>query len=146
MKKCLKFFLITILSLVGVSSFAGEKPIQPSELPTAAIEYIKANFPTTTISFATKDGGWFSTDYDVALSDSTMLEFDSAGEWAEIKNSLKGLSYDLLPQKIKATLEVRFVGSKVKSIEKKSNLIEVDLFDGRVLKFDKSGNLVSVDD
>ena len=147
MKRSLKIFLITIIAFLGLTqSFAGEKPIEPSSLPSSAISYIKTNFPATTISFATKEGGWFSTDYDVALSDSTILEFDSAGEWKEIKNALNGVPLNLLPEKIKTTLEVRFVGSKVKSIEKKSNLFEVELFDGRELKFDKKGNLVSVED
>ncbi len=146
MKKSLKIVLTALLAFVGVSAFASDKPISVSQLPVAAAEYVKAKFPNTPISFATKDGGLFSTDYEVVLADSTMIEFDSAGEWRELKNSIKGISLNLLPEKIKNVIEVRFVGAKVKSIEKKRNVFEVELFNDLELKFDKDGVLISVED
>ncbi len=147
MKNILKYIILLGVSILGTSLYAGERPIEVSQLPEKAVKFVKTNFPQAQITLATKDGWWLSAEYDVSLNDSTSIEFDSAGDWKEIKNSVNGLSLNLLPEKIKNTLEIKFVGAKVKSIERKPRIAyEIELFDGRDLKFDKNLVLYEVED
>ena len=144
MKNILKIVLMFVVS--ATMAFAGDKVIPATSLPATAQKFIKDSFPSQTISYATQDRDWFSVDYKVALNDSTVIEFDSAGQWNEIENKVSGVSMNLLPQKAKQLIEVRFIGAKIKSIEKKRTMIEVELFDGRDLKFSYEGALIGVDD
>ena len=147
MKNIIKYTIALIALFVGVSSYAGEKLIQENQLPETAIKFIKENFAQAKISMATQDGWWLSKDYEVTLSDSTTIDFDGSGEWKEIKNSVTGVNAKFLPEKIRNTLEIKFIGAKIKSIEKKAHYaFEVELFDNRDLKFDKNGVLFEVDD
>ncbi len=147
MKNLFKYTIALFAIFVGVVVYAGEKTISQDNLPSTAINFIKDNFPQANVVLATKDGWWITSEYDVSLSDSTSIDFDSSGNWKEIKNSVSGVSTKFLPEKIRNTLEIKFIGSKIKSIEKKSRYaFEIELFDGRDLKFDKNGVLFEVDD
>ena len=146
MKNILKTLLFAVFCVSSSLALAGDKVIPATSLPAAAQKFIADNFPQKTISYATADRDWFSTDYKVGLNDSTVVEFDSSGQWREIENGVSGVSMNFLPANAKKLIEVRFIGAKIKSIEKKRTMLEVELFDGRDLKFSHDGTLIGIDD
>ncbi len=135
-----------LFCVIGLSLYADEKPISVDKLPSAAVKFVKTNFTKATITLATIEKGWFSSDYEVFLDDSTSIEFDSVGQWREIQNSINGVSLKFLPKNTQNFIETRYFGVKVKSIELKRKVIEVELMNDLEITFDKgTGSLLSVE-
>lgn len=64
-------FLVALLcmALLSASCFAGDKIIPVEQLPAAAQQFVKTNFPNAKISFATKDAEFIGTKYEARLAD-----------------------------------------------------------------------------
>lgn len=146
MKNLRKFILALAMACHAGLALAGQASDPAQDMPQAAADFIKANFPGAAVASVAKSGSWFSREYDVALADSTKIKFDSSGTVHKIENKTAGLPLSLLPQKAAETLEIKFIGSKIAALEHKRNLMKVELFDGRVLLFDKKTHiLISVE-
>ena len=75
------FFLI--MSIIGLTTSAyadDDRPINPDALPSAATQFIKKHFQSSTINRAYIDDDVMDKDYTVYLNDGTKIEFDSNGK------------------------------------------------------------------
>ena len=128
--------------LACAPAIAAASAISADALPEAARAFIAENFPNTAISSAEKSGNWFSREYSAKLANAAEICFDASGNWFKIRRESEGLPIALLPKKAEETLEIQFIGSKVKMIETMRTFLKVELFDGRVLLFDKRTHLL----
>ncbi len=85
MKKIFKLLPILLIAVMGIalSSCDNDKdePIQSSQLPAKATEFITQFFPSARIVSSHKD----KDDYEVTLSEGTQIEFNKDGEWIDVE-------------------------------------------------------------
>lgn len=141
MKKIVLFFFAILL--VGTSSFAlnRKRTIDPESLPKPAIELIQKHWPSCVIDLASIDG----REYEVLLSDGTMIEFDSKGIWKEMKCT-DGLPVTLVPGYITRYIVGRYPKQLIIKCEKMRGGYEVKLTNGLEIQFDLQGRVTHVDD
>ena len=141
----MKKFILTLLAilLVGTSlSACGRKRvIDPAELPTAATTLVQKHWPSCVIDLAYIDG----LEYEVLLSDGTIIEFNRKGEWKEMKCT-EGLPVTLVPVYITRYIVNRYPKQLIIDCEKMRGGYEVTLTNGLEIQFDLKGNVTHVDD
>lgn len=139
-----KFFLtlMTIVLITGTASACGRKKvIDPDNLPKPAIELIQKHWPSCVIDFAYIDG----REYEVLLSDGTIIEFNPKGIWKEMKCT-DGLPVTLVPGYITRYVVERFPKQLIIDCEKLRGGYEISLANGLEIQFDLRGNVTHVDD
>lgn len=141
----MKKFILTLLAilLVGTSlSACGRKRvIDPAELPTAATTLVQKHWPSCVIDLAYIDG----LEYEVLLSDGTIIEFNRKGEWKEMKCT-DGLPVTLVPANITRYVTNRFPKQLIIKCEKMRGGYEIELANGLEIQFDMQGRVTHVDD
>ncbi len=141
----MKKFILTLLTLllVGGSVMADgrKRAIDPENLPKPAIELIQKHWPSCVIDYAFIDG----KEYEVLLSDGTMIEFNSKGVWKEMKCT-DGLPVTLVPGNITRYVVNRYPKQLIIKCEKMRGGYEVKLTNGLEIQFDMQGRVTHVDD
>lgn len=141
----MKKFILALLTLVLVGTSATacgrKRVIDPAELPKAATELVQKHWPSCVIDFAYIDG----REYEVLLSDGTIIEFDSKGVWKEMKCT-DGLPVTLVPMNITRYVTNRFPKQLIIKCEKMRGGYEIELANGLEIQFDLQGRVTHVDD
>lgn len=141
----MKKFILTLLTLllVGGSVMADgrKRTIDPQSLPRPATELIQKHWPSCVIDYAFIDG----KEYEVLLSDGTMIEFNSKGVWKEMKCT-DGLPVTLVPGIITRYVVNRYPKQLIIECEKMRGGYEVKLTNGLEIQFDMQGRVTHVDD
>ena len=131
------------LILMGSAAYAANRKriIDPESLPKPAIELIQKHWPSCVIDQAYIDG----KEYEVLLSDGTIIEFDSKGIWKEMKCT-DGLPVTLVPGYITRYIVGRYPKQLIIDCEKMRGGYEVKLTNGLEIQFDLQGRVTHVDD
>ena len=135
-------FLLAIL-FIGGSVFASsrKKAIDPDNLPKPAIELIQKHWPSCAIDMAYING----KEYEVLLTDGTLIEFDAKGVWKEMKCT-DGLPVTLVPVYITRYVVNRYPKQLIIDCEKMRGGYVIQLTNGLEIQFDLRGNVTHVDD
>ncbi len=133
MKKILLSLLVTLFAF---SAYAGDMPIQPSQLPDNSKSFISKTFNGAQIIAAKKD----LDSYEAALNNGVKIEFLMNGEWKSIE-SYSILPAGILPQKVEAAANQQ--GSGIIEIEKDFGYYEIKLQNNLELKIDFNGKIIS---
>ena len=146
MKKSV-FFLAALACMMmqTVSTFANERIIPAEQLPEAAKTFIQKTFPGQTISYAMIDNDG-KKKYEVRLSDGTEVEFDKNGTWDKVDCNYTAVPADLVPENIANNVKSSFPDAVIVKIDKERYGYEVELSNDLDLKFNKSGQMLRVDD
>lgn len=139
-----RFFIATLamLLLMGSANAAGrKKAIDPETLPIAAQQLVQQHWPSCAIDNAWIDG----KEYEVLLSDGTVIEFDAKGVWKEMKCT-DGLPVTLVPVYITRYVVNRYPKILIIGVEKMKGGYEATLANGYEIQFDLRGNVTHVDD
>ncbi len=141
-----KIFTLLILTFASVSILtAGEKPVTFAQLPAAAQSFISSNFPAEKISYATVDDDFICPDYTVVFVSGTKLQFKHGGAMEKIE-SRKGVPAELVPAQLRDYVKLHYPDSMITSYEIGRRTYEIELSNRLDLKFNKSFNLVEIDD
>ena len=141
--------ITTILLSLALFAFVAEadnKPIDYEQLPSAAKTFIKADFPSETISYITRDADLLDTAYDVHFANGLKIEFNSKGEWKEISSATSQIDRKYVPRQIIAAVEARWPGVEFRKVERYRYGYEVELTNRLELKFDRQFRLTEIDD
>lgn len=84
--------------------------------------------------------------YEVTLNDGTQIDFDKKGVWDKIDCEAGAVPAALIPGTIANYVKTNFAGAKVTKIDKERYGYEIELSNGLELKFNKAGQLLSMDD
>lgn len=146
MKKLIALCVIAICSVIGFNANA-KKAIDVSQLPVSAQTFLKENFGNDPVASAQKSG-MFKTEYKVSLRSGAKIEFDSKGEWEDVKcrYSDKGVPKNIVPQAIRKYVDKNFSGTRIVEIERDHNKYEVSLSNGLDLEFSLNGDFIRIDD
>lgn len=140
-----KFGLILSL-LIGFQLHAQETIIQENGLPASAQEFISTHFSDKKIRKIEKQINSTRTEFDVKFVDETEIEFDSSGNWKEVKGKNNtAIPIGFISEKINTYVSQNFANLKISKIEKEIDKIEVELTDGQELDFSSDGEFLRMD-
>lgn len=146
MKKILFAAVFAVAALFTARADENERPITLEQLPVPAQQFLKANFPDLIFAYAIEEVGFFGNKYEVYYTDRTEVEFNSQGEWAKIERAYSALPDNLIPEKILSFVRQHQPAAIIKSIDRDTRDIEIELNTGIELKFDLMYNLIGYDD
>lgn len=143
-----KFFLILAVVFGVIAASAGNnKSHDVSVLPEQAQQVLKQNFKAE-ISHI-KIGKEFGQirEYDVVMTDGSEIYFDKHGNWKEVEVSPKtSVPSAIIPNPIITFVKDNQKEAKVTGIEKKNYGYEVELSNGKDVRFTEKGKFIRYDD
>lgn len=133
MKKTL-VIMVLALAASATSAFAGT-PINESELPKTAREFIAKHFSGDNVRKAEKDHGRRGMEYEVDLGSGAEIDFLENGDWKEVK-AARGAAVPtaIIPSAIAEYVSANFEGLSVVEISRKRGGYEVELSNGSELR------------
>lgn len=144
--KNLTFILIGLFALCSTTLRAdNERPIQVSQLPAAAQQFIQQHFADRKVALAKVETEFMSKSYEVIFSNGDHVDFDSKGNWEEIDCKLSSVPTAAIPAKITEYLRANYPDVTVRKIEKDRREYEVKLSNRVELSFDLNFNLTDID-
>ena len=143
MKKLVVLF-VSMLVLATTASAGNDKPIQVSQLPQTAQQFIKKYFGDRKVAFA-KEESDFRKSYEIAFKNGDKIEFDRKGEWTDIDCKYSAVPAGIVPAQIVAYIAENYPDSQVVQIEKDSRSTEVKLDNRMEIKFDKQYRVIEMD-
>lgn len=143
MKKIVVLF-VSMLVLATTASAGNDKPIQVSQLPQTAQQFIKKYFGDRKVAFA-KEESDFRKSYEIAFKNGDKIEFDRKGEWTDIDCKYSAVPAGIVPAQIVAYIAENYPDSQVVQIEKDSRSTEVKLDNRMEIKFDKQHRVIEMD-
>lgn len=145
--KRIRFVLLAALCLmVSATCFADGRMIPVDQLPDAAKAFVKTHFPESAIMYAEMENEAGAVKYEVKLNDGTELDFDKKGEWDKVDCKLSAVPAVLVPSVIAEYVKSCYPGVLIVKFDKERYGCEVELSNGLELKFNKKGQLLSIDD
>ncbi len=145
MRKIISLFVCLVALQTNV--WADEdKPIEVSQLPTAAQEFINTHFADRQIALAKMESDLFSKSYDVIFTNGDKAEFDSKGTWTEINCEYSQVPVAIVPEAILTSVNQKYTDSKITKIEKEDRgCYEVKLSNGWELTYDKNFKIIDIE-
>lgn len=141
MKKILVTFFVMLMMAASANAAGRKTAIDPMSLPVPAQQLVQQHWPSCVIDNAWIDG----KEYEVLLSDGTVIEFDAKGVWKEMKCT-DGLPVTLVPVFITRYVVNRYPKILIIGVEKMKGGYEATLANGYEIQFDMRGNVTHVDD
>lgn len=146
--KTMKVFLIAFVCMLSQSLIccADDQPIPVQKLPAAAKTFVEKTFPGKKILYAEKDNEFGGAKYEVHLNDGTELSFDKKGNWDKVDCKMTAVPAQLIPAAIAQYVKANFPDDVITKIDKERYGYDVELRSDLELKFNKSGELIGMDD
>ncbi len=148
MKSILKKLIIV---LIGVSCFSAcaitdkDKPITVNQLPAAAQQMIKKNFPNSKVAMAKQENDLLKTSYDVVFTNGDKIEFDSKGNWTGINCKNSFVPSALIPVQIKNYVQQNYPDNKIIEIDRDKKEYDVKLSNGIEITFNTKFQVIEMD-
>ena len=136
-------FFIGVLSVSARDNYSHDVNI----LPETAQTVIKQNFKSDVSHI--KIGKEFGRirEYDVILTDGSEISFDKHGNWKEVETRrTASVPQALIPGPITKFVKANQKSANVTGIEKKNYGYEVELSNGKDVKFTEKGKFIRYDD
>ena len=140
-------FLIVCLFTLNMTVWAGnDKPIQVTEMPKAAQEFIKSHFANQSVAMAKVETEFMDKSYDVIFTNGDKVEFDKKGRWTNVDCKHTQVPVAIIPTAIQQYVAKQYPDAKVLQIELTDRKgYEVDLSNGFDIEFDKKFRVVDID-
>lgn len=140
-------FLFACLFAMTLSVSAGnDKPIQVTELPKAAQQFIQNHFAAQSVAMAKMETEFMIKSYDVIFTNGDKVEFDKKGKWTNVDCKHTQVPQAIIPMDIQKYVAKNYPDAKVVKIELTDHKgYEIDLSNGFDVEFDKRGRVVDID-
>ena len=140
-------FLFVSLFVLNVAVWAGnDKPIQVSEMPKIAQEFIKKYFAGKSVALAKVDTEFMDKNYEVIFTSGDQLEFDKKGNWIKVDCEHSQVPEAIIPVAIQKYVSQHYPDAKVVKIELTDHKgYDVDLSNGIDIEFDKKMRVRDID-
>ena len=149
MKK-LVFLLVCLFTLQTVARADDDKPIQVTQMPQLAQQFIKQHFSDSKVALAKMESDFLYKSYEVIFTNGDKVEFDKKGNWEEVDCKHTSVPVAIIPAAIIPAAIQKYVttnypDAKVLKIERDKKDYEVKLSNRTELKFDLKFNLIDID-
>jgi hypothetical protein len=139
--------LFVSMLVMSVTTWAGnDKPIQISQMPQAAQQFIKKHFTNQSVAVAKVETELLDKNYDVIFTNGDKVEFNKKGQWTNIDCKHTQVPVEVIPMAIQKYVSQQFPNAKVVKIQITDRKgYEVDLSNGFDIEFDKKMNVIDLD-
>ena len=145
----MKKWTILFVSMLVMSAtvWAGnDKPIQISQMPQAAQQFIQKHFANQSVAVAKMESELLDKNYDVIFTNGDKVEFNKKGQWTKVDCKHTQVPVEVIPVVIQKYVSQHFPDAKVVKIEVTDRKgYEVDLSNGFDIEFDKKMNVIDID-
>ena len=140
-------FLFACLFAMTLNVLAGnDKPIQVTEMPKSAQQFIKNHFANQSIAMAKVETEFMDKNYDVIFTNGDKVEFDKKGKWTKVDCEHSQVPQAIIPMAIQHYVAKNYPDAKVVKIEVTDRKgYDVDLSNGFDIEFDKKMNVRDID-
>lgn len=140
-------FLFVCLFALNLTVWAGnDKPIQVTEMPKSAQQFIKNHFANQSIAMAKVETEFMDKNYDVIFTNGDKVEFDKKGKWTKVDCEHSQVPQAIIPMAIQHYVAKNYPEAKVVKIEVTDRKgYDVDLSNGFDIEFDKKMNVRDID-
>lgn len=146
----MKKFLMLAAALFALGSLTAragdDRPIDVSQLPEKAQQFIRQHFSERKISLAKVERELFETTYEAIFADGAKVEFTKEGDWREVDCKYSAVPAAILPAPIAEYVARHYPDAAVVQIDRDKRAYEVKLANGLELTFDSKFNLIDIDD
>ena len=145
MKKIVLIF--ASLFLMNLLAFAdNDKPIQVSDMPKVAQEFILRHFANQSVALAKIDTEFLNKTYDIVFTNGDEVEFDKKGKWIKVDCGRSQVPLEIVPVAIQQYVSKNYPDAKVVKIELTDRKgYDIDLSNGFEIEFDKKMRVVEID-
>lgn len=134
-----------IFALNGIAKADDDKPITVKELPQKSQQFIHKFFPKEEISLVKMDKEMWDKSYEVIFTNGQKVEFDKNGVWKEVDCQYSAVPNGILPEAIQKYVTEKYPNAKILKIEQDNKKTEVKLDNKLELKFNRSNQLIGID-
>ena len=140
-------FLFVCLFALNLTVWAGnDKPIQVTEMPKSAQQFIKNHFANQSIAMVKVETEFMDKNYDVIFTNGDKVEFDKKGKWTKVDCEHSQVPQAIIPMAIQHYVAKNYPDAKVVKIEVTDRKgYDVDLSNGFDIEFDKKMNVRDID-
>ena len=140
-------FLFVGLFVMTLTAWAGnDKPIQVSELPQKAQQFIKKHFADQSVAMAKMETEFMDKSYDVIFTNGDKVEFDKKGKWTSVDCKHTQVPTEVIPVDVQKYVTRNYPDAKIQKIEVTDRKgYEIDLSNGFDIEFDKKMNVIDID-
>ena len=147
MKKMFMFLaMVSLVSFFACETYADNRPVDFKKLPVAAQTFINANYSGIAVLYTTKDDDLILPDYTVMLKNGVKLQFSNGGELESIKVTEGAVPSNIVPVQITEYVRAAYPDTFIKEYDVDKNSYEVKLSNRLEIKFNRSFNVIEIDD
>lgn len=144
MKK-LVFLLVCLFTLQTMAYADDDKPIQVTQMPQSAQQFIKQHFADSKVALAKMESDFLYKSYEVIFTNGNKVEFDKKGDWTEVDCKYGHVPAAVVPTAIQKYVTTNYPDAKILKIERDKKDYEAKLSNRIELKFDLKFNLIDID-
>jgi len=140
-------FLFVGLFVLSLSVWAyDDKPIEVSEMPKAAQQFIQRHFANQSVAVAKMETDFMAKSYDVIFTNGDKVEFDRKGKWTNVDCEHSQVPQEVIPVAIQKYVAKYYPEAKVLKIELTDRKgYDVELNNGFEVEFDKNFKVREID-
>ena len=116
------------------------------DTPKKAQSFVQKHFADQSVAVAKMETDFLSKSYDVIFTNGDKIELDKKGDWTNIDCEYSEVPVDIIPAPIRNYVNKTYPGTTIKQIEKNRRGYDVELSNGWELKFNRSFQIVDMDD
>lgn len=140
------FFLLVCLFTLQTGVYAdNDKPIQVTQMPSAAQQFIKQHFSGQKVAMAKMESDFFDKSYEVIFANGNKVDFDKKGNWKDVDCKFSSVPVAIIPTAILKYVKANYPDTHILKIDQDKKDFEVKLSNRIELKFDKRFNLIDID-
>ena len=145
MKKLVFLFACLFAMTLNVSA-GNDKPIQVTEMPKSAQQFIKKHFADQSVAMAKMETEFMDKSYDVIFTNGDKVEFDKKGKWTSVDCKHTQVPAEVIPVDVQKYVTRNYPDAKIQKIEVTDRKgYEIDLSNGFDIEFDKKMNVIDID-
>ena len=144
MKK-LVFLLVCLFTLQTVARADDDKPIQVTQMPQPAQQFIKQHFADSKVALAKMESDFFYKSYEVIFTNGNKVEYGKNGNWQDVNSKYTSVPTAIIHTTIQKYVTTNYPDTRVLKIERDKKEYEVQLSNRVELKFDLKFNLIDID-
>jgi hypothetical protein len=146
MKKIIMFLAaVSLISLLACEAY-DDRPIELKKLPATAQTFINTNYAGVSVLYVTKDDDVILPDYTVMLQNGVKLQFSNNGDLESIKVQDGAVPAGIVPVQITDYVKAAYPDVMIKEYDIDRNSHEVKLSNRLEIKFNRSFQVVEIDD
>ena len=140
-------FLFVGLFVLSLSVWAyDDKPIEVSEMPKAAQQFIQRHFANQSVAVAKMETDFMAKSYDVIFTNGDKVEFDRKGKWTNVDCEHSQVPQEVIPIAIQKYVSKHYPEAKVLKIDLTDRKgYDVELNNGLEVEFDKNFKVREID-